>query len=61
LASRRRSRHRSAGAPDNRPARRSSRVITRTASHSSVLSLGWHRQEALGIGGIAGFDNDIED
>ena len=40
LASRRRSRHCSAGAPGNAAACRNSRVITRTASHNSALSLG---------------------
>jgi hypothetical protein len=39
-ASRRRSRQRIAGVPGNPSARSSSRLMTRTASHSSVLSLG---------------------
>ena len=37
------------GASGNRPARRSSRVMTRTASHSSVLSLGWCISAALTV------------
>src|SRR6516164_592875 len=40
LARRRRSRHRIAGAPGRAAARRNNRVITRTASHNSLLSLG---------------------
>ena len=49
LARRGRSRPRIAGASGNRPARRSSRVMTRTASHSSVLSLGWCISAALTV------------
>jgi hypothetical protein len=49
LARRRRSRHRTPGASGSRPARRSSRVMTRTASHNSVLSLGWCISAALTV------------
>jgi hypothetical protein len=49
LAMRRRSRHGVAGAPSNAPACRSSRVMTRTASHSCALSLGWCISAALTV------------
>ena len=49
MARHRRTRHHAANARGSCPARRSSRFITRTASHSSVLSLGWCISAALTV------------